>query len=1226
MLLSLKTFSLLLFTLVGHLFFSSNFVWAQDVHERPGENDRVYQIFLVGNTGTPAVNELAPTFALLRHQLGDADEQSSILFLGDQLTATQHGLDTEQAEAQLKPIIDVVEGYAGSVYFIPGDQDYIKTDGQDHNWLLWQETYLEEALGNQSAFLPDSGKADIVDVKLKDDLRLVVLNTPFLLGADLAGNNGDLKGSESLQLYQQLQEVIRHRHGDELIIVGHHPIYSNGRYGGHFSTWPNLVIPGLQTFRNMAGNEQYFAHEHNNWMRHSLAEVLDGHEDFVYASAHDYNLQYFHHIRKANQIRSFVVSGSASRSEYVAKGHDPTFYDTRFVSKEKGFVSLHYYRDGSIWLDAWGIDKNENGRHIYATRIKKSELALESQSSSSGSSNGISFADSVKSVVPGPRYKAGLFRKAMLGRNHRNLWTREVTAPYLDMGREAGGLQAIKRGGSGQTTSIRLQGNDNRQYTLRSVNKNSRSLLPEVWTNTIAIPILQDALSYTHPYNALAIPKIAEAIGVYHTNPRLVYVPSDPRMGEFRDLVSGLLMFYEDRPNGDMSNVPHFGFSEDVVGYSDMYRAITDDNDDRVDARSYVRASLLDMWLSDWDRHEDQWRWAKFDDPDGKGSLFRPIPRDRDQAFNRVTQFMAPLVRPFFPLQDYRKFYGNKGNIKGLASQTRHQSHRFLSELTKADWLEIADSVKQNMTDEVIESAFRNWPASIYEENGEEMVEIGKIRREKLSSVAEKVYLVHARSVDVVGSNKRERFEVNRVDNNSTHVKVYKITREGNVGQELYNRVLNHKETREVNLYGLGGSDEFIITGQVNNGIRVNAVGGAAFDAFVDSSRVSGLRRKTHFYDTTDENDFILSSETKVKRSNDPGYNRYTGMYDFERAFPVFDGIYNTDDGTVLFAGFKLRKHAFKKTLFAREQSFSLAYETKASSFAFKYQGTYREAIGKWDLGLLAEIRDPNSIYNFFGLGNETLLIDGEIEEFETRLAQTFIEIPIRRDYEYGLSIGVTPTFERASLDEERTDLIGIKQPGLSVIIGDAQWYSGVRTEADLTYLDDLDNPRRGYLWENEMDMNFGIVKASNSYIHLASALTYYLSLRTKRQYTLALRAGGEHNIGSFPYYRANTLGGKTNLRGFRETRFSGRSSFYVNAELRLELLNIKSHLLPGRLGVLGFIDNGRVWTDDEDSDIWHRGSGVGAWYNIANEILLNYTYSWSEENTFVSFGLGFFL
>jgi len=55
----------------------------------------------------------------------------------------------------------------------------------------------------------------------------------------------------------------------------------------------------------------------------------------------------------------------------------------------------------------------------------------------------------------------------------------------------------------------------------------------------------------------------------------------------------------------------------------------------KVDQQFVLRSHLfdvwVDVWVDDWDRHDDQWRWATFE-KEGY-TLYRPIPRDRDQVF-----------------------------------------------------------------------------------------------------------------------------------------------------------------------------------------------------------------------------------------------------------------------------------------------------------------------------------------------------------------------------------------------------------------------------------------------------------------------------------------------------------------------------------------------------------------------------------------------------------------
>lgn len=96
-------------------------------------------------------------------------------------------------------------------------------------------------------------------------------------------------------------------------------------------------------------------------------------------------------------------------------------------------------------------------------------------------------------------------------------------------------------------------------------------------------------------------------------------------------------------------------------------------------------------------------------------------------------------------------------------------------------------------------------------------------------------------------------------------------------------------------------------------------------------------------------------------------------------------------------------------------------------------------------------------------------------------------------------------------------------------------------------------------------------------------------------------------------------------MRGYRGTRFSGRTSLYLNTDLRLSLFNIGGDVLPGRLGVLGFFDVGRVWADGETSDKWHPGYGGGLWYDVVGELILRFSVGFSTEDTFILFGPGFF-
>ncbi|HEY5565377.1 MAG TPA: hypothetical protein VIL33_07275, partial [Rhodothermia bacterium] len=112
--------------------------------------------------------------------------------------------------------------------------------------------------------------------------------------------------------------------------------------------------------------------------------------------------------------------------------------------------------------------------------------------------------------------------------------------------------------------------------------------------------------------------------------------------------------------------------------------------------------------------------------------------------------------------------------------------------------------------------------------------------------------------------------------------------------------------------------------------------------------------------------------------------------------------------------------------------------------------------------------------------------------------------------------------------------------------------------------------------------------------------------------------------FGTTPFYKANTLGGRHSLRGYRATRFAGQSSFFNNVDLRVKITDFSSYIAVGSMGILGFHDIGRVWVDGEDSSKWHPGFGGGVWFDLFGMTALVVTYEHSTEENIVRVQTGF--
>ena len=1215
--------------------------WAQE--PPPPDTGLVYQVFLVGNAGGEAPDAVLD---LLQSKLATAGEDAAVVFLGD--NAYCCGLPDSgnarrsESEAHLRTQLEAVKDFEGRVIFIPGDRDWNNSAPGGTDAIENQQAFIEAYLDRDEVFLPEDGFPGPAEVKLTDRIRLIALDTAWWLYPHNKpyGDTGDYDLEEDANFLLELDELVRKRDDEDLLIVGHHPLLSNGKHAGHMPISDHLfplrrIHPALAVplplvgslyplWVGFLGERQDLAHPRYRSLREALTNTFAVHERLIYAAAHEANLQYFY--SGVPETPHYLISGSGSEAEPVGRGGD-----AMFTYGGKGFSTIRYYSDGAAWLSMWSA-QGDNGRLLFRTEILPTASELLDPEVSAPVAGTVDYSDSTKVIAANPTYRAGGFKTFFLGENYREVWATPVEVPALDMGKRAGGLTPIKRGGGLQTTSVRLAGENGHEYVLRTIDKDPSGTVPVNLQGTIATDLVQDQISTLNPYGAFIIPPLADAIGVYHTNPEPVYVPHDPRLGIYEDLMAGRLVMFEERPKNDQTDVPSFGRSEDVISDTDMYSEITADNDHRVDQRNFARARLLDMLISDWDRHEGQWRWASFEpyeldstltgEAREQGKIYRPIPRDHDFAFNKMDGLITSKASFFDPkFQDFEEVYGN---LKGLNLNGRFQDHRLLNKLDRQDWIALADSVRAALTDAVIEDAVARYPDAVYDHIGAETIRLLKLRRDKLTDVAERFYKLHARSVDIVGSHKHERFEVTRLNEDETEVVVLKTSKEGEIRKEIYRRTFYSDETHDIRLYGLAGNDQFIVAGEAGEGLLVRAIGGPGEDTFVNRS-AAGRGERTQFYDTESGNDWSGAGSARITRSDtDPAVNRYhPKSFAFNAIAPLAFFGSNVDDGLFIGGGVAIFRQGFRKQPYGVAHRIKGNIATRTQAFNLVYEGHFVDRLGPWDTRLDASYFSPGSIRNFYGLGNETEDNLGTREFYQAQLTQATVRPSLFQDLQEGASLRIGPTFTYTDVESEDR-FVNVPQPGVSPNSFEAQFFAGAEADLHLETVDSSTNPTLGFRWDNQALLNVGVRNATDTYSRLATDLTLYYSPSLRPQVTLALRAGGAHNIGAFPFYSANALGGRDNLRGYRGTRYAGRSSVYQNAELRLQLFSFSSYLAIGRAGVLGFLDNGRVWTDGERSKVWHQGYGGGLWFDMFDFFVLQGTAGFSKDDRTFSFGLGF--
>ena len=308
-------------------------------------------------------------------------------------------------------------------------------------------------------------------------------------------------------------------------------------------------------------------------------------------------------------------------------------------------------------------------------------------------------------VRAGARYGAGPIRRLFLGQHWRDVWTEPVRVEVLKLREFAGGLLPIREGGGLETRSLHFVSRSGRRYVFRSTDKELVRLIHLGLNRSLLARLIQDQASASHPASALVAAPLQAAVGLPFAHPRLVVLPPDPGLGVYQDRFAGLLGTLQEGP-AEMIPVPLGGELPDVEDTDEVLPRLDSTASHQVDARAFLTARLLDLWLNDWDRHGGQWRWAAV--PQSWGMLWRPIPVDRDQAFARYDGWLLALAR--LRTTKLSVFGPHYPHLQGLTRNSGWLDRRLLVGLSRATWDSVTGFVVSRLTDSVIDSAVRRMP------------------------------------------------------------------------------------------------------------------------------------------------------------------------------------------------------------------------------------------------------------------------------------------------------------------------------------------------------------------------------------------------------------------------------------------------------------------------------------------------------------------------------------
>ncbi|MBD0288091.1 MAG: hypothetical protein ICV79_22095, partial [Flavisolibacter sp.] len=662
---------------------------------------------------------------------------------------------------------------------------------------------------------------------------------------------------------------------------------------------------------------------------------------------------------------------------------------------------------------------------------------------------------------------------------------------------------------------------------------------------------------------------------------------------------------FEERIDGSGAPRPAFGNAEDIVSTEKMLENLLENSNHKVDQKAYIKARLFDMLIGDWDRHDDQWRWAKF--KEGDKVIYKPIPRDRDQAYTKIDGFITRIIGSAERLEGVENFRYRVKNVKKFNGPAVFLDRKLTNEAPRQLWIDAATELQQSITDAVIEKAIHQLPPEVFPKSGERIIRRLKSRRGYLVQDAAKYYKFLNKEVDVPGTTKAELFQVNRISDQETNVSIYDLNKSGTSKSEpFYNRTFHADETKEIRLYGLSGKDQYRIEGS-NTGIRIRMIGGTDVDSFITPNY-----RRTIIYDNPNNN-ITEAPNTRKEITFDTLVNafRYRG-YRPNMGSTIKSGGINVEKGLYISTGYKYERHKWRQEPFAWRQAFRIDYSLTQMKLGVGYHGLFNNTIGNWDLAINAEYY-PTYTINFAGVGNETEINNKKslAKYYHFPRRNGFANIGLNRQFGTHHTFGFSLFYQGLKFIQDKDHFIPQNYPINDGFYKQKQ-YGGIQTNYLLSYINDVVLPTKGIQWASSIAFTQNLKESSRNFMRYATAVGFYVPMG--RTLSLAVKASGTTVTGEPEFFQLSWLGAADNLRGFRKYRFWGKTAFYENAELRW-VVPTRNYFFTGKIGLLALLDNGRVWQPGEKSNTWHTGYGGGLLIAPFNRIAIIGTYAVSKED-----------
>ncbi|MDC8099729.1 metallophosphoesterase [Chryseobacterium rhizosphaerae] len=1200
----------------------------KNIAEVPAQDSSkvAHQLLLIGNIGNSNRHLGQNTLKQLQNRLNSAPTNSTLLFLGDNIDPggmpDKNNKEYKQAKSTLEDQLRITQNYKGKTVVIPGNHDW----KHGIKGLKNQEKTVTQYLDNKKAFLPKNG-CPIDKIKLEDNITLITIDSQWFL--ENWENESKINAACNINsrddFFAEFEGLINKNQNNLIVVALHHPLISKGIHAGYFS-WKDqlyplgnqIPLPVLGTLINVFRSTSSISPQDMNNIHYAaltsrIKSIVQNNNNVIFVSGHDHNLQY---LEEKNVRQIISGAGSENGAAKVTSSQDFSFGGN-------GYAVLDINQDGSANV-AYYDTKNDSEKLLTKIQVlkKAQKPGVEKKYPEKFPKN------IVTSVYPESLTKKSKLYTWLWGEHYRKYYSTPIQAKVATLDTLKGGLSPVRAGGGHQSNSLRLIAQNGQEYAMRGVKKSAIRFLNAVafknssfgsdFEETVVEKFLLDFYTTGHPYTPFAIENLAEKINVLHSNSQLYYIPKQKALGEFNNAYGDELYQIEERLSGSDVDLKQLNGATTTMNTSDMMMNLQKSEKYSVDQQSYIRARVFDMLIGDWDRHDGQWRWAEYKENDRY--IYKPIPKDRDQAFSKYDGAIFKFIMMAPPLRHMQSFKEDIRDVKWMNREPYPLDLAFLRNATEQDWKKEAEYIQQNLSDKVIDGAFRNLPKEIQDETIQQIQQTLKIRRDKMVHYATDYYKALQKTVLLTGTNKQDRFVIKK-EKDKISISQYRIKKEGD--ELVFQREYPKGETKEIWVYGLDDNDVFDISGAESTGIKVRIVGGQNHDVYNVQNG-----RNIKLYDFKSQNNtYNLTGHTAKKITDEHEINTYDykkPLYNFWAGYPSLS--YNPDEGVKIGAVVNYTQNGFEGDPYTAKHTFNANYLTATSGLELIYNGNFPNAIGKWAFNLRGRFTTPNFAQNYFGFGNNTI-------DNKDQLSIDYNRVRMQQ-------LQVTPSFSKKSfLGLVQTIQLGyedykvkytperfIAQSGqIDSRIFDSQKFVGAKYIFSYDHSDNAAFPTMGFGFALSAAWKTNLEDTQRNFMTYEGLLNIAHRIDSNGRFVLATKVHGKYiNNDNFDFFQGADLGGNNGLRSFRNYRFLGRSSLFQSSEIRWNFGHVKNGVAPMDFGILAGYDYGRVWMDDEYSRKWHQSVGGGIWVSALETLSIRATYFTGSDGGRFTAGAGF--